>query len=950
MFVLEPQHIYLNQSATDKQHALRLLADILIKDHLTQDGYLQGLQDREAQSSTYLGQGIAIPHGTPASRDKILQTGVRLAHFPQGVDWGNGNVVHLAVAISAKSDEHLQVLQMLTKALNDDVEQKIAKAITADEILAILNATPDSLLLHESLIKTDIHADDLDELAYQGYQLLKSQSLVGAGFLTNLHSDKAIFLQDNTWAVVGETSVFTPAVAIVKNHQLVDFNDKKMDTLVLIASNDKLDQQKLSNLLDVLFQTSLTNTNNSREIAQAIHAETVPDWIKKSVVVLNHHGLHARPATELVRLTKALTGDIKVSLDEINFVSAKSLTQLLSLGAVCGQTLTFIAEPNTDSETALDSVILAVREGLGETIEPINESKPNTVADNLADEWIDPFSQNEENKGIPASRGLAVGNAFVMRDKKYDYALISQNPSQEKQRLEQAVLTVKQSLQQLIDTASSKEIRQIFTAHLALLDDSELFNQVFVNLQKNMTAENAWHSHVEKTAKIQESLDNKLLAERAMDLRDVGDKVLAVLCGETLAELPNEPYILIKHDLMPSDVARLDNRYVSGILTAVGGASSHSAIVARALSIPAIVGAGEQVLEIAQKTPVLINGATGEFVINPTDNLLEQASLEQERQQLEQTKALQTCQIPAITLDNRQVHVMANLGDVNNAESAVAGGAEGVGLLRTELVFMKHSQMPDIQTQINDYKKVFDAMAHRPVVVRTLDVGGDKPLPYVAMKAEENPFLGVRGVRLTLRKPEIFKQQLTALIQASKQSSPDQDLRIMFPMIGRVEEWQKAREILDEVLAENPHNKLQVGMMIEVPSSAIMAEKFAPLVDFFSIGTNDLTQYAMAIDRGHPVLSREADGLHPSVLQLIDTTVKSAHKYGKWVGVCGELGADRQAIPILLGLGVDELSISSSQIALAKMQIRSLTLSDCKQLAIKALDCDTATAVRALTA
>lgn len=945
MFVLQPNHIYLNQLANDKQHALQQLADILVKDNLVKPEYLQGLQDREAQTSTYLGQGIAIPHGTPASREAILQTGVRLAHFPNGVDWGDGNVVYLAVVISAKSDEHLKVLQILTKALNNNVADEIRQATTAEAILSVLNVSAESLTVHERLIKTDVVASDVDELAYHGYQLLKSQNLVGAGFLTNLQTDKALFLQENIFAVIGKTAVKTPAVAIVQSTKNLAIGQHQLNTLVVIASNPQLDKEKLAKLLDVLFQTPLQK-QTSREIANSIQVDIVPDWTQKTVVLQNAHGLHARPATALVEIAKKFTGEIKVSVDKIHFVSAKSLSQLLSLGATRGQTLTFIAEPNTDTETVLDEMILAVRNGLGETVEPISQVLVNPQS---LDEWVEPFiDETDSLKGVPASRGLAVGLSFVRKEKSYDYQQLAKSSDTEKQRLTDAIAEVKKGLQNTIGTASNQAIAQIFTAHLAMLDDMALLNPVYEQIGNGFSAEYAWHEHIEQVAKAQESLQNKLLAERAMDLRDVGDKVLAVLSGETVEHTPNEPYILIKKDLMPSDVARLDSQNVVGILTALGGASSHSAIVARALGIPAVVGAGDSVLNIAQEIPILINGGTGEFFVNPSHEQLQQASVEQERQQFEQTKAIQTCEIPAITLDNHQVHVMVNLGDINNVDVAVKHGADGVGLLRTEFVFMKHSQMPDVNAQIADYKKVFDAMGKRPVVVRTLDIGGDKPLAYLPLPTEENPFLGVRGVRLSLRKPAMLKQQLTALIKASQQSSPNQDLRIMFPMIGRVEEWLKVKEILNHILAENPHHKLQVGMMIEVPSSAILAEKFAPHVDFFSIGTNDLTQYALAIDRGHPVLSREADGLHPSVLKLIENTVKSAHKYGKWVGVCGELASDRQAVPILLGLGVDELSVATSQIPLVKMQIRSLSKKDCQTLAEKALDCDTATAVRVL--
>lgn len=435
------------------------------------------------------------------------------------------------------------------------------------------------------------------------------------------------------------------------------------------------------------------------------------------------------------------------------------------------------------------------------------------------------------------------------------------------------------------------------------------------------------------------------MAERAADLRDVGQKVLSVLTGQNAHHEPSAPYVLIKEDLLPSDVARLDPERVVGIITAVGGASSHSAIVARALGIPALVGAGMNVLDIEQGAPVLMNAGEGWFVVKPSEALIiasqEEQRMLQERKQLAKQSAMQ----PATTTDGHRVEIAVNLGNVNNTAAAVSNGAEAVGLLRTELVFMAHRQVPDIDTQIADYQQVFDALEGRPLVVRTLDVGGDKPLPYLPMPSEENPFLGVRGIRLSLKQPELLRNQLIALIRASQ----GRDLRIMFPMVGRLEEWHAAKAILDEVRAQYPHDGLQVGIMIEVPSAAIMANVFAKEVDFFSIGTNDLTQYVLAIDRGHPSLSKDADGLHPSILTLIDQTVKAAHAHGKWVGVCGELAGDEKAVPILLGLGVDELSMSVSSIALVKHQIRTLNLTACQSLATQALMCQTSAQVRALT-
>lgn len=361
-----------------------------------------------------------------------------------------------------------------------------------------------------------------------------------------------------------------------------------------------------------------------------------------------------------------------------------------------------------------------------------------------------------------------------------------------------------------------------------MLDDPDLINGVYQKIYQNLSAPAAWHEHIEAAAKAQEALPDRLLAERATDLRDIGDRVLTQLCGEVVIEEPKEPYILIMHDVGPSDVARLNKDRVAGILTAIGGASAHSAIVARALGIPAIVGAGEQVLEIDPKSTLLINGDTGTFVLDPDAAQIEQAKQEREQQRQIREEAERHSHEPAITLDQHQIEIAANLGKVQATAQAVECGAEAIGLLRTELVFMSHSSAPNEAVQEADYRVVLDALAGRPLVVRTLDVGGDKPLPYLPIAEEENPFLGLRGIRLTLRRPELLKQQLTALLKASD----NRPLRIMFPMIGRVEEWRAAKAILDEVRAQHPCDNLQVGIMIEVPSAALLAPVLAQEVDF----------------------------------------------------------------------------------------------------------------------
>ncbi|STY94015.1 phosphoenolpyruvate--protein phosphotransferase [Moraxella bovis] len=956
MLNLTATDVRMNAQATNKDEALSLLAKILSEDGLATADYLAGLQAREAQTSTYLGQGIAIPHGTPESRSFVQQTGVRLVHFADGVVWNDdGERAYLLVGICAKSDEHLSILRQLTKALGDDIEERIKHATSADELLAILDGTGNrSLSIHENLIKTDINAKDADELYGVAVSLLKQQGklVIATGIRPSFTKlSEAIYCA----TLEHDELVAEPAFALAVAKEVVKLGHDDMRVLAVIASNQTVNQDKLLALYDVLLSAEFGGKLQHAslpELVTFLGADKAEHWQSASVVLPNAHGLHARPATALSELAKGVIGELKVAVDNGAYVSAKSLTKLLSLGATRGQSLTFIAEPNTDAVEYLPKLIQAVQDGLGEEVTPISNSQANSqesgkenhepavldLTDNTA------IIKGERTHATSASAGLAHGEAFVVRQVRFDYPVQGGDKASEWVSLQQAIGSVKDELKVIVQTAKKASIAQIFTAHVALLDDEEVTHGAKDGIDDGLSAAAAWHAHIEQLAKVQASVANHLLAERAADLRDVGQKVLAKLTGQAVATEPAEPYVLIKEDLLPSDVACLDPARVAGILTAVGGASSHSAIVARALGIPAIVGAGKGVLDINDGEQVLIDGGQGWFVVAPTDEMVAVAKAEQASWAERKRLASETALNPAITQDGHQVEIAVNLGNVYDTKMAVESGAEAVGLLRTELVFMSHQSVPDIDTQVVDYTQVFDALDGRPLVVRTLDVGGDKPLPYLPMPFEDNPFLGVRGIRLTLRQPALLENQLIALIKASK----GRDLRIMFPMVGRLEEWHDAKAILDKVLSDYPHDKLQVGMMIEVPSAAVMADIFASEVDFFSIGTNDLTQYALAIDRGHATLSKDADGLHPSVLRLIQNTVANAHAHGKWVGVCGELAGDERAIPILVGLGVDELSMSAGNIALAKAVVRELNFADCQYLAKKALSCRTAGEVRAL--
>ncbi|WP_263142152.1 phosphoenolpyruvate--protein phosphotransferase [Pseudomonas sp. RIT-PI-AD] len=547
-------------------------------------------------------------------------------------------------------------------------------------------------------------------------------------------------------------------------------------------------------------------------------------------------------------------------------------------------------------------------------------------------------------KAIAAAPGLASGPAHVRAPLRFDYPPRADSPARERERLQAALAEAHGDLDGLVGDSRSPAIREIFATHREMLADPGLIETVEVRLARGESAEAAWHEAIEEGARQLESLRDALLAERAVDLRDVGRRVLACLCGVALEREPDEPYILVMDEVTPSEVARLDPARVLGILTARGGATAHSAIIARALGIPALAGAGAGVLALKPGTALLLDGERGQLHVTPAPDTCASAERERDRRAARRRLAEAQRHQPALTRDGHAVAVHANLGDTAGGAAAVEQGAEGVGLLRTELVFMAHPRLPDLDTQATAYRQVMDDLAGRPLVVRTLDVGGDKPLPYWPVPAEDNPGLGLRGIRLSLQRPEVMETQLRALLLAAA----GRPLRIMFPMVGTLEEWRAARDMTLRVSAEIAHGDLSLGIMVEVPSAALIAPVLAREVDFFSIGTNDLTQYVLAIDRDHPTLSAQADGLHPAILRLIDMTVRAAHAQGKWVGVCGELAADPQALPLLVGLEVDEMSVSVRSVAQVKAGIRELDMQAARALVERALALGSAVEVRAL--
>ncbi|WP_460118210.1 phosphoenolpyruvate--protein phosphotransferase [Pseudomonas sp. S2_C03] len=947
MLELTIEQISMGQSAVDKSSALEQLAGHLVTDGLVADGYLAGLQAREAQGSTFLGQGIAIPHGTPQTRDQVFSTGVRLMQFPDGVDWGDGQMVYLAIGIAAKSDEHLRLLQLLTRALGEtDLGQALRRATSAQALLKLLQGAPQELALDAQMIGLGVPAEDFEELVWRGARLLRQADCVSSGFSAVLQQVEALPLGDGLWWLHSEQTVKRPGLAFVTPDKPLRYLGQPLNGLFCLASLGEAHQALLERLCALLIEGrghELGRATSCRKVLEVLGGELPADWPSARIALANAHGLHARPAKILAQLAKSFDGEIRVRLVDghDSAVSVKSLSKLLGLGARRGQVLELIAQPNIAAD-ALPALLAAIEEGLGEEVEPLPAVGQQPEVE-VAEVLLAPVAGSVV-RAIPAAPGIAIGPAHIQVLQAIDYPLRGESAAVERQRLQQALAQVRQDIAGLIERSQSKAIREIFVTHQEMLDDPELTDEVETRLKQGESAEAAWMTVIEAAAKQQESLQDALLAERAADLRDIGRRVLAQLCGIQTPSEPDQPYILVMDEVGPSDVARLDPARVAGILTARGGATAHSAIVARALGIPALVGAGAAVLLLTPGTPLLLDGQRGRLHVEADAATLQRATQERDSREQRLKAAAEQRHQPALTTDGHAVEVFANIGESAGVSSAVEQGAEGVGLLRTELIFMAHPQAPDEATQEAEYRRVLDGLAGRPLVVRTLDVGGDKPLPYWPIAKEENPFLGVRGVRLTLQRPQIMEAQLRALLRAAD----NRPLRIMFPMVGSVEEWRQARDMTERLRLEIPVADLQLGIMIEVPSAALLAPVLAREVDFFSIGTNDLTQYTLAIDRGHPTLSAQADGLHPAVLQLIDITVRAAHAHGKWVGVCGELAADPLAVPVLVGLGVDELSVSGRSIAEVKARVRELSLNQAQTLATQALAVGSANEVRTL--
>ena len=652
----------------------------------------------------------------------------------------------------------------------------------------------------------------------------------------------------------------------------------------------------------------------------------------------NPCGLHARPAAILAAQAKTFSASIQL-LKGATGVNAKSVVAILGLGANAGDLLQ-IEATGADAEQAVQVLGKLLGEGCGEDLGA-------APAPAITAELAVPAAGANELAGLPAAPGFAVGRVFQVRPEPLEVSEQGQDPDQERARLQAALAEATlqiEAIKILLPHSGKASRAEILSAHQEFLADPELIELAQAGITQGKSAAFAWRAAFQQQAATLERLDSALLRERAFDIRDVGRRVLTLLTGGAPLQLEVPPdCILIAEELTPSETAQLDRTRVLGLCTTPGGPTGHVAILAGALGIPAICGIDPAALLIPDQTLVLLDGGKGILRRDPGEQELIQAMERIGQQASQRSLDRESALKPAITADGYPIEVAANIRNVQDAREAVAAGADGVGLLRSEFLFHDRDSAPSEDDQAAEYCTVARILGPgRRLVVRTLDVGGDKPLAYLPLAAEANPFLGLRGVRVSLEHPQIFRTQLRALLR----SAPLGDLHIMFPMISTLEELRSARQILQEE-AQALGRSAKVGVMVEVPSAAMMADALAREADFFSIGTNDLTQYCLAMDRGNPKLAKQADALHPAVLKLIALTVEGAHRHGKWVGVCGALASDLLAVPVLMGLGIDELSVNVPAISAIKARICQLRKDDCETLARELLQMGTAAEVRA---
>ncbi|MDQ3764260.1 MAG: phosphoenolpyruvate--protein phosphotransferase [Actinomycetota bacterium] len=664
------------------------------------------------------------------------------------------------------------------------------------------------------------------------------------------------------------------------------------------------------------------------------------------VTVVNPHGLHARPAARIVHevRTRGSRVQLRNRTTGSAWAPASSLSAILALGALRGHDIEIRAS-GSDAPETLDHVLTLAAGDRDGTPAPDGGDLIASPAHRQTDHGV------STRQSLAASPGIGVGSARRWRVAPVDIPNArADNPAQEWCHFQKALAAVHDELRR-VRACGARELGEadvaIFDTYLLLLDDPALHSEVRSRVDGGQAAAPAWSAAVTRIGEELAAIPNPYLQARAADVRAVGDQVLRELIGAANST-PAPAGVLVSADLTPADVARLDPAKVTAVLLAFGSPTAHSAILLRARGIPAVVAAGPAVLDIADGTLVAVDGTRGEFIVDPPADVREafRVRVAEQAQRIDHAHPHATS--PAATRDGVPVLVGANIAAVEDAQAAAALGADLAGLVRTEFLFLGRAQPPDVDEQEAVYRAIAEHLGGRRITLRTLDIGGDKPLSYLPMPPETNPFLGVRGIRLSLVRPRLLTEQLLAMVRVAR----DAPVSVMFPMISTLEEFRRARSILDDAIKQDGRGRpadLQVGIMVEVPAAALKASTFAPHVDFLSIGTNDLTQYTLAAERGNHAVAELGDPFDPGVLRLIDAVCKGAAGRA-FVAVCGELAADERAAALLVGLGVRELSVAPPAIPTIKQAVRALNSGDVAEFGALALKAESAAAVRELLA
>ena len=661
-----------------------------------------------------------------------------------------------------------------------------------------------------------------------------------------------------------------------------------------------------------------------------VSKESMRSW---DIVVKDESGLHARPAAKIADTAKKFSAEVRI-VKGTEKVNAKSMVSIMGLNIKGGDKVHFEAK-GKDAKEALYE-LMPLLQDLKENSESKNIKKVEVKA---AKNERAKKEKNDSNfgflRGTGASGGVATGLSYVYKEDVNGFAEETDNPKKEVEDLLAALAVAKEQLKTLQENSETTTGADVFLAHKELLEDDVLLDDAFDIINSGKTAAFAWQEVTKKQAEKLLKLDNPVLAGRAADLKDVGNRVLAVLSGTPQkTDLP-EDAILIAEDITPSMVAQWGEKKPCGFASVYGSATSHAGLLAASLGIPAVVGLPESILTLPNNTRVILDGTKGIFTVPLNDEQVQRALRQRDEEAEQKAAAMAKSSLEAVTVDGHKTEVGGNIAGLDDALQAMQNGADGCGLLRTEFMFLNRQHAPDEEEQADMYIQIAKAIGKgKKMIVRTLDIGGDKNVPFINVGKEENPFLGVRGIRLCFKYSDLFCTQIRAVLRAAEFT----DLHIMFPMISSVAEFETAKKmVLEQKYALKITSEVKIGLMMEIPSAALLADEFAELADFFSVGTNDLTQYVLAADRTNPELNKLADALHPAVLKLIKMSVDAAHKHGKFVGVCGGLAGDKIAVPVLLGLGVDELSVPVGLIPEIKETVRQTDFANAVKIADEVL-------------